>query len=117
LKTVSLETAISEAKELATKKLADGENEDEFVRIGEADGFRIYVAAGKTINGSSEDFHENPRDVFMLILEGEVEFLFKNGEKKTVKSDERFVLPKHQMHRCTFKTLTVAIDGVFEKGL
>jgi hypothetical protein len=52
LKTVSLENAISEAKELAKNKLTRGTNADEFVRIGEADGFRIYVTVGKTLDGS-----------------------------------------------------------------
>jgi mannose-6-phosphate isomerase-like protein (cupin superfamily) len=117
LKTVSLENAISEAKELARKRLAKGRNADEFVRIGEADGFRIYVAAGKNVSSSPGGLHENTRDVFMLILEGEAEFLFRNGKKTIVKSGECFVLPKHQMHQCVFKTLTVAIEGVFEKGL
>lgn len=117
MKTVSLRNAISEAKELARTKLAEGINADEFVRIGEADGFRFYVTAGKTMDSSPDGFHQNPRDVFMLILEGEVEFVFQNGKKTRVKSGECFVLPKHQSHRCIFKTLTVAIEGVLEKGL
>ena len=117
MKVVSLENAILRAKELARRRLAEGKSADEFVRIGEADGFRIYVAAGKTVSNSPENLHENTRDVFMLILEGEVEFAFRNGEKTIVKSGECFVLPKHQMHQCVFKTLTVAIEGVFERGL
>jgi mannose-6-phosphate isomerase-like protein (cupin superfamily) len=117
LKTVSLENAISKAKKLAMSKLTQGLSADEFVKIGEADGFRIYIAAGKTLGSSSNAFHENPRDVFMLILEGKVEFLFQNGKKTIVKSGQCFVLPKHVMHQCSFKTLTMAIEGVFEEGL
>ena len=117
MKTVSLDNAISEAKELATRKLGKGISADEFVRIGEAHGFKIYVTAGKTLGSSSCAFHENPRDVFMLIIEGEVEFQFQNGKKRIVKSGECFVLPKHKRHQCSFKTLTVAIEGVYEKKL
>jgi quercetin dioxygenase-like cupin family protein len=53
----------------------------------------------------------------MLILKGEVELLFQNGKKTIVKSGECFVLPKHQNHQCSFKTLTIAIEGVLEKEL
>ena len=115
MKTVSLENAISEAKELARTKLAEGMNADEFVRIGEADGFRIYITAGKTVGDSPYPFHENPRDVFMLIIEGEVEFLFQNGRRTTAKAGECFVLRKNLKHQCIFKTLTIALEGVFEK--
>jgi mannose-6-phosphate isomerase-like protein (cupin superfamily) len=86
------------------------------LKIGEADRFRFYVTAGKTISSSPDGFHQNPRDVFMLILEGEVEFVFQNGKRTCVKSGECFVLPK-QSHRCIFKTLTIAIGGVVEEGL
>ena len=117
LKIVSLENAISEAKELARSKLSKGLNADEFLEIGEADGFKIYVTAGKTVGDSPHPFHENPRDVFMLIIEGEVEFLFKNGRRVTAKSGECFVLQKHLKHQCFFKALTIALEGVFEKEL
>lgn len=33
----------------AEEKLAEGENADGFVEICEADGFELYVTAGKTI--------------------------------------------------------------------
>ena len=115
LKIVSLENAISKAKELARSKLSKGLNVDEFLEIGEADGFKIYIAAGKTVGDSPYPFHENPRDVFMLIIEGEVEFLFQNGRRTTAKAGECFVLRKHLMHQCIFKTLTIALEGVFEK--
>lgn len=42
-----LEDAISKAKRLAEEKLARGESADEFVEIGEADGFKLYVTAEK----------------------------------------------------------------------
>jgi len=87
MKIVRLEEAISEAKRLAEEKLARGENADEFVEIGEADGFKLYITAGKTIKDEFPiSFHENPRDVFMLILEGEIEFTFERGEKTIVKA-------------------------------
>jgi hypothetical protein len=50
LKIVNLKNAISQVRELAEGKLAEGKNADEFVEIGEADGFKIYATAGKTIN-------------------------------------------------------------------
>jgi len=87
------------------------------VEIGNADGFRIYVTAGKTVGDSQDPFHENSRDVFMLILDGEVEFLFQSGEKVDVKAEECFVLSKHLKHKCVFKKLTIAVEGVYEKGL
>jgi mannose-6-phosphate isomerase-like protein (cupin superfamily) len=109
---------IFKAKELAEEKLANGLGADEFVEIGNADGFKIYVTAGKAINGSSQSsLHENSRDVFMLVLEGEVEFPFENGERATVKSGECFVLPKHLKHLCNFRRLTVTLEGVCENGL
>ena len=117
LKIVSLENAISKAKELARSKLSKGLNADEFLEIGEADGFKIYVTAGKTVRDTPYPFHENPRDVFMLIIEGEVEFLFQNGRRTTAKAGECFVLRKHLKHQCLFKALTIALEGVFEKEL
>jgi len=118
MKIVRLEDAISEVKRLAEEKLARGESADEFVQIGEADGFKLYVTAGKTIKDEFPmSFHENPRDVFMLVLE-EVEFTFEKGEKKvTVKIGQCFVLPKQLKHHCVFRKMTVAIEGVYERGL
>jgi mannose-6-phosphate isomerase-like protein (cupin superfamily) len=106
------------AKEMAEDKIARGESADEFVEIGEADGFKLYVAAGKTLRGKiSQDFHENPRDVFMLILRGEMQLIFENREKKTVRANQCFVLPKHIKHKCIFRRLTITVEGVYEKGL
>jgi len=117
-KVIDLKKAISKAKKLAEDKLSMGENADEFVEIGEADGFKIYVTAGKTIKDSPPDsLHENPSDVFMLLLEGEIEFTFEKGEKTTVKAGQCFILPKHLKHHCAFKNMTIAIEGVYEKGL
>ena len=114
----SIEDEVLKAKKLARIKLAKNKNVDEFMPIAEADGFKIYIAAGKTIKSShSRDLHENPRDVFVLILEGEMEFTFENGKKQTVKDGECFVLPKHMMHKCVFKKMTIAIEGVYEKKL
>lgn len=115
LKIVSLENAISKAKELARSKQSKGLNVDEFLEIGEADGFKIYITAGKTVGDSPYPFHENLRDVFMLIIEGEVDFLFQNGRRMTAKAGECFVLRKNLKHQCIFKTLTIALEGVFEK--
>jgi quercetin dioxygenase-like cupin family protein len=118
LKIIDLKEAISKAKKLAEDELAKGESADEFVEIGEADEFKIYVAVGKTVKDSSPNsLHENPRDVFMLVLEGEIEFTFEKGERTTVKTGRCFVLPKHLRHHCVFKKMTVAIEGVCEKGL
>lgn len=115
---MTLKEAIGKVKKLAEDELAIGEDGDEFVEIGEADGFKIYVAAGKTIKDFSQgSFHQNPRDVFMLVLEGEVEFTVEKGEKAIVKAGQCFVLPKHWNHRCVFKKMTLAITGVYEKGL
>jgi quercetin dioxygenase-like cupin family protein len=117
-KIVSLERTISKVKKLAENKLAEGISADEFLEIGNADNFKIYVAVGKTIgNPASHSFHENPRDVFMLVLEGEIEFIFRNGERTTVKRGQCFVLPKHMKHQCVFRELTVCVEGVYEKGL
>lgn len=41
MKIVSLKDAISQAKKLAESRLAKGTSADEFVKIGDADGFRI----------------------------------------------------------------------------
>ena len=117
-KIVSLERTISKVKKLAENKLAEGISADEFLEIGNADNFKIYVAVGKTIgNPAPHSFHENPRDVFMLVLEGEIEFIFRNGERTTVKRGQCFVLPKHMKHQCVFRELTVCVEGVCEKGL
>lgn len=118
MKIVRLEEAISKAKRLAEEKLARGENADIFMEIGEADGFKLYVTAGKTVKDESPtSFHENPRDVFMLLLEGEIEFTFERGGKTKVRAGECFVLPKHLKHHCVFKKMTTAIEGVYETGL
>jgi len=117
LKILNLEQVILKAKELAEDKLVKGENADEFVEIGEADGFKIYVTAGKTIKTDFDAFHKNPRDVFMLVLQGELELAFENGEKAIVKARECFVLPKLVPHRCFFSKMTVAVEGVYEKDL
>lgn len=118
MKIIQLEEVVSKAKDLAEKKLATGQNADEFVEIGEADEFKLYVAAGKTIKDECQIlFHENPRDVFMLVLEGNIEFTFEDGEEISAGPGECFVLPKHLKHSCRFKELTVAIEGVYEKGL
>jgi len=53
----------------------------------------------------------------MLLLEGEMEFTFENMKKTTVKAGQCFVLLKHLKHHCVFKKMTVAIEGVYEKGL
>lgn len=118
LKIVDFQEAILKGKRLAEEKLVKGENADEFVEIGEADGFKVYVAVGKTIKDRFPiSFRENPRDVFMLVLEGEIEFTFEKQEKTIVKAGECFVLPKHLKHHCVFKKMTIAIEGVYEKGL
>jgi quercetin dioxygenase-like cupin family protein len=118
LKVVDFEKAVLKAKKLAANKIVKSENADEFVEIGNADGFKIYVTAGKTLMDKiPQVFHENPRDVFMLVLQGEMEFKFENGEKTIVKANECFVLPKHMKHSCVFKEMTIAIEGVYEKGL
>jgi mannose-6-phosphate isomerase-like protein (cupin superfamily) len=114
LKIVSLENAISKVKKLARNKLTEGVNVDEFLEIAEADGFKIYVMAGKTFD-VPYPLHENPKDVFMLIIEGEIEFLFQNGKRTTAKAGECFVLRKNLKHQCIFKKLTIALEGVLEK--
>ncbi len=44
LKIVDFQEAILKGKRLAEEKLVKGENADEFVEIGEADGFKVYIA-------------------------------------------------------------------------
>jgi len=118
LRIINLEKAILKAKKLAENKIVKGENADEFVDIGNADDFKIYVTAGKTLKDKSpQALHENSRDVFMLVLQGEIEFRFEKGEKAIVKANECFVLPKHTKHSCVFKKMTIAVEGVYEKGL
>jgi mannose-6-phosphate isomerase-like protein (cupin superfamily) len=118
LKIVNLEKAILKAKKLAENKIIKHQNADELLEIAEADGFKIYVAAGKDMSTPSlEVLHENPRDVFMLLLEGEIEFTFEKGEKATVRAGECFVLPKHLRHQCVFRKMTIALEGVYERGL
>jgi len=118
LRIVNFEKAVQKAKKMAEERIARGKSADEFVEIGDADGFKIYITAGKTFkNKIPKGFHENPRDVFMLILQGEIEFTFENGEKATVKAGECFVLPKHVKHQCVFRKMTIAVEGVYEKGI
>lgn len=118
LKSLDLEEAINKVKEFAKEKLARGKNADEFVEIGEADCFKLYVATGKTIKDAAPNsFHENLRDVFMLLFEGEMEFTFEEGEKATIKKGQCFVLPRHLRHHCVFKKMTIALEGIYEKGL
>jgi len=118
LQIVNLEEAILKAKRLAKNRIAKGENADEFVEIGNADGFKIYVTAGKTLRHKSpQTLHENSRDVFMLVLQGGIEFKFENGERAIVEANECFVLPKHMKHSCVFKEMTITVEGVYEKGL
>ena len=82
LKVSDFKEAVHRARTLAEEKSGRHENADEFIKIGEADGFRLYVVAGKTINKAlSSSLHENPCDVFMLLLEGEMEFTFEDDEK------------------------------------
>jgi quercetin dioxygenase-like cupin family protein len=118
LKIVNFEEAILEVKKQAENKLAKHENADEFVEIGDADDFKIYVTAGKTLEDKSpKAIHKNPRDIFMLVLQGDMEFTFENGEKAIAQANECFVLPKHLKHKCVFKKMTIAVEGVYEKGL
>jgi quercetin dioxygenase-like cupin family protein len=115
---MNLEKAILKAKKLAQDKINNHQNADEFVEVAEADGFKVYVTAGKNLATSSRQaLHQNPRDVFMLIIEGEAEFTFEKGERATVKAGECFVLPAHLKHRCVFRRITIALEGVYEKGL
>jgi quercetin dioxygenase-like cupin family protein len=117
MKIINLEDITRIARNLATKRIEKGQNADEFVEIGDADGFKLYVTAGETIKKASSSFHENPRDVFMMLLEGEMELIFEDGETTIVKNGQGFVLPKHIKHRCTFNKMTIALEGAYEKGL
>jgi len=115
---MDFDAVVLKAQKLAQEKLARGENADEFVEIGEADGFKLYVVSGKTIkNTAPGSFHENPRDVFMFLFEGLIELTFENGEKVTVKKGQCLILPKNPRHCCVFKKMTIALEGVYEKGL
>jgi quercetin dioxygenase-like cupin family protein len=117
-KPFDIEEAIRKVRECPEKRLAENKSADEFVQIGEADGFKLYVVAGKTMRSETTgSFHENLRDVFMLLPEGSMEFAFENGGKKTVKKGQYFVLPKHVRHSCIFRKMTIALEGVYEKGL
>jgi quercetin dioxygenase-like cupin family protein len=69
-------------------KIAQDENADEFVDIGDADSFKLYLMAGKTIKDVPVSFHENPRDVFMLLFEGEMELVFEDGEKANIRKGQ-----------------------------
>lgn len=112
------EEARLKASKLAEAKLARGENADEFVQLAEVDGFKLYVCAGKTIKTlGKEHFHSNPRDCFHLLLQGEMELTFENSEKINVAKGQYFVLPKGVEHRASFKGLTIALVGVYEKDL
>ena len=113
---MSVPKAILKARGIAENKLKEGVSADEFVEIGDADGFKVYVTVGRTLENPTS-FHENPRDVFMWIMEGKMQFEFEDGRKSVVKSGECFFLSKHVRHRCIFKELTIAIAGVYEKGL
>lgn len=117
LKIVDFEKTMLKANELAENKLAKRENADEFVEIGNADVFKIYVTVGKTLEDKTRVLHENLRDVFMLVLQGEIGFSFENGEETTIKANECFVLSKHMKHKCVFKKMTIAVEGVYEKEL
>jgi quercetin dioxygenase-like cupin family protein len=117
IKVMDFEEATHIARNLAEKKLALDESADEFVEIGNADDFKLYVTTGKTIKDAPISFHENPRDVFMLLFEGEMELVFEDGEKTNIRKGQYFVLPKHLKHYCVFKEMTVALEGVYEKGL
>ena len=59
--------------------------------------------------------HENPRDVFIQVLEGEMELSFAEGTKARVEAGEFFVLPKHVRHVCLFKRMTIAVEGVLRR--
>jgi len=115
-KVVEFEDALKQVRKLAQEKLDEGDNADEFVELGDADGVKFYVTAGKHIRDvASDEFHENPRDSFIWVLEGEMEFTFENGEKTTVRKGQCFVFPKHLRHRCVFKKMTITLEGVYEE--
>ena len=115
MKIVRMEDAISEAKRLA-EKLAVKESADEFVEIGEADRFKLYVTSGKIIKEELPiSFHENPRDVFMFVLEGEIEFTSERGEKNS-ESRRMLCSTKTLNVSLVFKKMAIAIE-VYKKGL
>jgi mannose-6-phosphate isomerase-like protein (cupin superfamily) len=115
-KVVEFEDAVKKARKLAQEKLDEGDNADEFVEIGDAEDVKFYVTAGKTIRELvSDTFHENLHDTFIYVLDGEMEFTFENGDKAVVKKGQCFVFPKHVMHRCDFKKMTIALEGAYEK--
>jgi len=117
MKVMNLEEAADIARNLAREKLTQGKNADEFVRIGEADGFKLYVAAGKTI--SIRPFQLMKILVMFLCCFSKErgELVLENHKKVTIRKGQYFVLPKHTKHHCFFKDLTVALEGVYEKGL
>jgi quercetin dioxygenase-like cupin family protein len=53
----------------------------------------------------------------MFLLEGEMELTFENMKKTLVKAGQFIFLPKNVKHHCIFKKLTVALEGVYERGL
>jgi quercetin dioxygenase-like cupin family protein len=53
----------------------------------------------------------------MLLLEGELELTFEDGEKVTAEKGQYFILPKKLRHGCVFKETTIALEGVYEKEL
>lgn len=112
-----IEKEIRTAKRLAREKTAKGEEADEFVEIGDADGFKLYVAASESKQQKPSSFHENARDVFMYIIDGRMRLTFEDGEKVVIKKGQCFVLPKRLRHQCFFEKLTVTLEGVYEKGL
>lgn len=66
-----LDEATSNVKKLAEKRFAEDKSANEFVEIVETDGFKIYATAGKIANAKENgSLHENPRDVFVLVIEG-----------------------------------------------
>jgi mannose-6-phosphate isomerase-like protein (cupin superfamily) len=80
-------------------------------------GSKSILQQEKLLRIKTKVFTENPRDVFMLVLQGEIEFTFNDGEKTIVKPNGCFVLRKHVKHKCGFKKMTIAVEGVYEKGL
>jgi hypothetical protein len=63
--------AIIKARKLSEDRLARGGNANEFIEIGEVDGFKMCIAAGKTLSVSAARFfHEKPRDVSYYCLKG-----------------------------------------------
>ena len=64
LKIVDFEKVILQAKKLAENKIAKNENADEFVEIGNADGFKMYVTAGKTLRDRSPQVFTKTLETF-----------------------------------------------------